>query len=239
MKAADCMWLLVAALLSACGPSDKQKAQFAEEKRIHCLDHWCEGDVEPKHDTLKEFAFKLNGQWFIGPREYGGYGGAFAFFWPSKTPRNIGEASKMATEFIPSAAGQNSIFYEVAIEIFLRHHDGVFAGPSRYARLKQAEVEGRLVRKEVLNAGLEVWHTQETDGLGPGLWYVATKYVETDPNGAVLSCRGNDPKFARCVTGFEWRPGIAADLRFRAKHSADWPEIYLETVRVLQQLRKA
>ena len=238
MTVLRCVGLMAMSLLvMACEPTEQQKAKFAEEKRIECLDKICPGDVAPTHDQLREFALKLNGQWFVAPRAYGGYGGSFAFFWPSKTPARMAGADKMAPEFIPSSAGVLSNFYDVAIEIFLRHHDGVFSGPSRYERLKQAEAQGRLISKELPRDGLEVWHTRETDGLGPGLWYIATKHVGTDPNGAVLSCRDGDPKFARCVTAFEWRPGIAADMRFRAKHADEWPEIYQEAVRVLRQLR--
>jgi hypothetical protein len=231
--------LCTCALLAACGPSEEKKALFAEKRRLDCLDKLCEGDTAPRHDTMKEFAFKLNGEWFIGPREYGGYGGSFAFFWPSKVPAKRANAERQAPEFVPSAAGQVSNFSEVAIEIFLQHHDGVMHGPSRYEHLRQAEAEGRLVSKDSPRPGLEVWRTRETDGLGPGLWYVATQYITTDPNGAVLACRDGDPRFDRCVTGFIWQPGMAADMRFRAKHATDWPEIYREAARVLQLIRKA
>lgn len=235
MNLVRCSLLAILLPLVACGPQEKQMAQFAEEKRIHCLDHRCEGDVEPKHNTVKEVALKLNGEWFIGPKEYfsTGTNGA-AFYWPSKTPSAPGDRDFPERELVTAGRGE-----QVTIEIFLRHHDGVFKGQSRHERLKQSETQGRVNRKEVLRDGLEVWHTKETDGFGPGLWFVATNFVKTHPNGAVLSCRDNDPKFARCVTGFEWRPGIAADTRFQARHSADWPDIYQEIVRVLQQLRKA
>ncbi|MDO9314999.1 MAG: hypothetical protein Q7T97_10685 [Burkholderiaceae bacterium] len=223
--------LLAATLLAACGPSDKQKAQWAEEKRIECLDKVCDGDVPPKV-ALDESVMKLNGQWFIAPRRYAmGFAG-LSFYWPSKTP-----ATGRADGQSYPERGQD--FYDVGIEVFLSHHDGAMSGPSRYDHLRQAEAEGRLISKEVPRPELEVWHTRETDGRGPGLWYVATQYIATDPNGAVLSCRSHDPKFDRCVTAFEWKPGIAADMRFRAKHAADWPEIYQETIRVLQLIKKA
>jgi hypothetical protein len=40
--------LLAATLLAACGPSDQHKEQWAEEKRIECLDKVCERDVGPE-----------------------------------------------------------------------------------------------------------------------------------------------------------------------------------------------
>src|SRR5687767_12961059 len=57
--------------LTACGPSEKQRAEQAEKTRLECLDKFCPGDVEPKRDTATEVAFKLNGQWYIGPKVYG------------------------------------------------------------------------------------------------------------------------------------------------------------------------
>jgi hypothetical protein len=189
---------------------------------------------------LSEFVFKLNGQWFVGPRVYGGYGGAFAFLWPSRTPANSPTSSTTAPEFVPSSAGISSNFYEVGIEIFLRSNRGVRkGGPNGYDRLLRAQAEGRLISREQRSPELEVWRTQEKERLGPALWYVATKHVATDPSGAVLSCDANESKFDRCVTAFIRQPGIVADMRFRAKHSADWPAIYEETIRVLQQIKRA
>jgi hypothetical protein len=217
--------------------AEREKAR--EQHREYCLDHLCEGDVVPKYDPVKEFAFKLNGQWFIGPREYGGYGGSLAFFWPSKTPRNKIHAERDAPEFVPSAAGRSSNFYDVAIEIFLRSHDGVMHGPSRYKALQLAETEGRVISKNTPRPGLEVWRVRDKSELRPFIWYVATNYREEDGEPPVLGCDDRNPKFDRCNTAFIWKPGIAADMRFRAWHGVDWPEIYQETMRVLQLLKRA
>lgn len=231
--------ILACLLVSACGPSGKQAATVSAEPGRECKDVICPGDVPPKFDPLKEYVAKLNGEWFIGPREYGGYGGSLAFFWPSKTPANSPDANKLAPEFVPSAAGQTSNFYEVGIEIFLRSSASIKSHPTRYDDLIRAEVEGRLIKREVLRPGLEVWHTRETDGLGPGLWYVATQYAKSHPNAAVLACANANPKLDRCTTAFEWKPGIGADMRFRASHAPDWPEILQEAVRVLDLVKKA
>ena len=45
--------LCTCAFLTACGPSEEKKAQFAEKKRVDCLDKFCEGDAVPKHDSSK------------------------------------------------------------------------------------------------------------------------------------------------------------------------------------------
>src|SRR5882724_5169204 len=218
--------ILGCTVLTACSPSDKQKAEWAEKTRVDCLDKFCEGDVAPtKFDPTKETSIKLNGQWYFLPKQYAVSQG-LAFYWPSKTPVT-GRADRQ------DYPERGKDFYDVAIEIFLQHHDGVTYGPNRYDHLRKAETEGRVISKELRRPGLEVWRTRETDGLGPGLWYVATQYTTTDPNGSVLSCRSSNPKFDRCVTAFQWQPGIGADMRFRAKHADDWSEIYQEMTRVL------
>lgn len=229
MKFTCCSWVAAALLLVACGPSEKQKAMYAEEKRVHCLNHWCEGDIEPSRDALKEVALKLNGQWFIGPKEYfsNGMNGAWFNWWDHKP---------LSSEDAQAVAGKG---YDFLIEIFLSHHDGVMHGPNRYPSLQQAEAAGRLISKSTPRPGLEVWRVREIDGRGSAIWYVATDHVDKDPNGAVLNCDDGDPKFDSCRTAFIWQPGIGADMRFRAKHGPDWPEIYQETTRILQLLKKA
>jgi hypothetical protein len=79
--------LLTAVTMTACGPSDKQRAAGAEEQRVQCLDKLCYGDVIPKFDSKKDEILKLNGQWYVGAKEYfsnSRNGGGF--YWPSKHP---------------------------------------------------------------------------------------------------------------------------------------------------------
>ena len=234
--------LAVSLLMVACGPSEKQKAQFAEEKRVHCLERSCEGDVEPAHDTSKEFAFKLKGQWFIGPREYGGYGGSLAFLWPSKTPARKANASKEAPEFVPSSAGVTSNFYEVGIEIFLRSNN-IPPEPHGYALIALAQAKGWIASRNQMRPGLDVIQMRHV--VGPDGYFIdhVTYYVATQLKGL-----DGLPPVATCAharsdgsggTGFMWQPGIWAGTRMNQKHCADWPEIYIETVRVLQLLRRA
>lgn len=231
-------WLLIAVIvvLTACDPFEKQRTEQAEKTRIKCLDEFCQGDTDPKHDLIKESVIKVNGQWFIGPQEYFKSGSSSTqFVWWEHRPLPF-------TEKLPSEVkilAKNGKGYDFIVEIFLHHHDGVMHRPNIYAKLQQAEVEGRLISKSTPRSGLEVWHINDTDGITQEFWYVANAYVNNDPSGAVVSCRGNDPKIARCTTGFVWKPGISADIRFRALHALDWPEIYQETIRILQLLKKA
>ncbi len=228
------LFVLALMLLSACGPSEQQKAKLAEQKRLECLDKFCPGDVEPKRDVRTEVALKLNGQWFIGPSEYfsSGINGA-AFEWWNHEPlsRNMKrppEAQALAV------AGKG---YDFSIEIFLRRHDGILQRPSQYESLRAAAAEGRLVGKEQLRPGLERWRVKAQGGL-PGVWYVATDLKSYDGNSPVLWCSEHDVKADFCTTGFIWRPGIAGDMRFHAKHGPDWLEIFHEATRILQLLRK-
>ncbi|KFB67323.1 hypothetical protein [Candidatus Accumulibacter vicinus] len=79
--------LLLVLALSACGPTEAERAALAEKKRIECLDKYCEGDKEPAYDWAKETRFKVNGQWFVMSKDYGSPNfGGFGFTWPSKTP---------------------------------------------------------------------------------------------------------------------------------------------------------
>lgn len=225
------MMIAAVVFLVACGPTDKERVQAVEDARIACLDKLCAGDKPPTPQPGTS-AIKLNGQWYFSPIEYTmGFAG-LAFYWPSKTPAT-GRADRQSYP----ERGQD--FYDVAIEIFLRSHDGIMHGSNRYSNLLEAEKDGRFISKSKPRPGLEIWRIRETDSRNSGVWYVATEHVNSDPNGAVLHCEENDPKFDRCTTAFIWRPGIAADMRLRTKHGPDWPQIYQETTRVLQLLKKA
>lgn len=219
--------------LSACGPSDKQRAEFAEQRRIECLDKICLDDTPPQRQPDEEL-LKLNGQWFVGPREYFSSAGVAGFEWWNHKPLRPSlprpsEAQALAVE------GKG---YDISIEIFFRHHDGVMHGLNRIDNLKLAEAEGRLVSKIAIRPGLEQWRLKEASGLAPGVWYVATAYVAKDPNAAVLWCKEGNREFDRCTTASLLEQGIAWDVRFRAKHAQDWPEIYQEIHRVTQLLKR-
>lgn len=219
--------LLCAVSLAACGPNDSQRAEAIERRRVECLDKFCQGDIEPKRDFSKDVALKLNGQWFIGPSYYysTGMNGA-AFYWPSKKNR----------EDVPQEERRGN---EHTVEIFLRHHDGVTNGRNSMDILAQAEKEGRLVSKNTIRPGLEQWRIKEPGELDPGIWYVATNHVKKEPSAAVLWCRDRNQKYDTCTTGGVFISGISWDMRFSAKYAQDWPEIFLETMRVLQLLTKA
>jgi len=132
--------------------------------------------------------------------------------------------------------GKGSDFY---IEVYFRHHNGIIQGPDRYANLQQAEFEGRLVSKKTIRPGLVEWRIRESGDSNSGVWYVATEHVSNHPNAAVLWCSERHPKDNGCTTAEILEPGIAWDMRLKAKHSMDWPDILTETIRVIQLLHKA
>lgn len=228
--------LVVLVALAGCGPSEKDKAMYAEQQRLHCLDNLCDGDVLPKlQDHLKEITLKLNGQWFIGPREYVGAGRVVSFDWWDHKPISSRMARPAELQAL-SVAGKG---YDVSIEIFLQTQKAPLPPLSGYDRLKQAEAEGRLISKEKPRSGLEIWRVKPKDGLRPGIWYVATDLKGFDGQPPVVWCDEHNSQFDRCSTGGLWRDGVTWDTRFRAKHGPDWPEIFQETTRVLQLIKKA
>lgn len=223
-------------LATGCEQSAQEKAKWAEEKRIDCLNKVCEGDKPPQPNTAESTVLKLNGEWFVGPAEYfsSGINGASFMWWEH---RPLSRQMSLPSDLLAMAAEGKAD--EFSIVIFLRHHDGRPRGPDRYERLRQAEREGRVLSKETPRPGLEVWRVNEPKRSLPGAWYVATGFIAADPNGAVLWCEDENPAYDTCTTGFTWRPGIAADMRFRGRHGSDWPEIYHETRRILNLLKKA
>lgn len=220
-------------LATGCEQSAQEKAKWAEEKRIDCLDKICEGDKPPKLDRPQEdVVMKLNGEYFIAPRAYTGGFGRLWFEWPSATAL----AGRADQQSLPV---EQKKYDHLGVEFFLQRHDGRPRGPDRYELLRQAEREGRVLSKETPRPGLEVWRVNESKRSLPGAWYVATAFIAADPNGAVLWCEDENPAYDTCTTGFIWRPGIAADMRFSGRHGSDWPEIYQETRRILSLLKKA
>lgn len=222
-------------LLAACERVEQLKAKRVEDRRVECLDKVCEGDVEPKRDPLKEEAIKLNGQWYIGPKEYfsSGINGA-AFYWPSKTPSASGGRNFPERSLANSSQGNL-----VSIVIFLRSTDLPDAGQSSYRNLLMAEQEGRLASKDTLRPGLEAWRVRRQNGELDRVLYVAKHLKGADGEPPVLSCAMGDHQYDTCSMGFIWKNDIFVGLRFHSKHGPDWPEIYTEVIRVLQLLKKA
>lgn len=234
MRRVSCI-LIAAVALTGCGPNEQRRAELAEEKRIACLDSICDGDVQPPVQAGRQL-FKLNGQWFTGPWEYGNPNLApMAFYWPSKTPLT-GRADRQ------SYPEQGKDFYEVAIEISLRSNH-IPTGPRGYQFIKLAESNGWIAERKTLRPGLEAITMKHVIGprghyIDHVTFYVATQLKGPDGLPPVATCSHANPSNGG-GTGFMWQPGIWAGTRMNQKHCADWPEIYQEITRVLQLIKKA
>jgi len=125
-------WLVTACLilpLLACKPSAERAERAAEQRRQHCLDNYCEGDVVPPHDKQTQAAFKRDGRWFVSPREYGEMG-RVVFYWPSKAPA------------LSAASQQESA--DDKIEVFIKRGTAV----DHYENVRVAEREGKVLERD-------------------------------------------------------------------------------------------
>lgn len=221
--------------LSACEPSEEKKAQLAEQRRIECMDKFCEGDVPPKFDKTKEVVLKLNNQWFIGPNQYftPSRNGA-VFYWPSKTPMT----GPLDGGRYPEKYQE---FSEVAIEIFFRSNR-IPPEPRGYKLIQMAESNGWIESRKFIRPGLEAITMKHVFGPDNQYFDHVTYYIATDLKGRdglppVASC-AHEHAYGGGGTGFMWQPDIWVGTRMNQKHCVDWPEIYQELDRVIQQLRK-
>ena len=252
MKAIQIQWMLRVAsavlcllALTGCGPSEKQLAARAEATRIDCLDKICHGDVAPKIDNTKDVVLKLNGQWYVGPKEYFTSSGARGFIWWERKPLTTVE-SRPPELAVLIADGKG---YDFSIEIFLTGRqrwptpnvekpweEGTWA--KEFARI---EAEGLRMQRKAISPQLEVVSFFRADGKPyDTTYYVASQQKSIRGNEApVASCRTDllNPN-ARCNSGEFWQSDVYADFRFRAKHAPDWPAIHQEIIRVLNLAKK-
>lgn len=231
-------WVVTSLLLAACGPSDQERLHYAERQRTHCLMFLCDGDVVPIHNNMTEEALKLNGQWFIGPKEYfsTGINGA-SFEWWDHKPRS--SSMKRAPEAQALAVAGKSDF---GITINLRG-DHIPPEPHGYALIELAQKNGWIASRTQLRPGLDAIQMKHV--IGPNgysidhvTYYVATQLKGLDGLPPVATCAHSRPDYGG-GTGFMWRPDIWAGTSMNQKHCVDWPEIYIETIRILQLLKKA
>lgn len=227
--------VLASAFLLAGCDRDEKRRQWEAQRAKECLDKICEGDIEPKRNMATEVALKLNGQWFIGPKEYFSGGSGAVFYWPSKTP----ETGRSDGQPYPE---QGKPFYDVAIEIFLRSNT-IPPEPRGYQLLEIAEAKGWIASRTTLRPGLDAITMKHVIGprdhyIDHVTYYVATQLKGVDGLPPVATCSHAHPNDSG-GTGFMWQPGIWAGTRMNQKHCADWPEVFQETTRVLQLLRKA
>ncbi len=220
-------------VLSACrqGPDEDQRARDVARRQEQCKDeaHCGDSSQRPPYDEATQRLNKWNDRWFVAPREYQ-LSGSLGFYWPSKRP---------ATE--RSAPG------DVKIELLPRSHD-LPAPPVGYIRFEAAEREGRILRREVLRAGLERISyfyknpsTGEINKSHPALAFVATNRKTPDGQPPVFACElSTDPANSGGAAGFMWRNGIFVEILVRSGNVCeDWPELYDEIARILSLVKDA
>jgi hypothetical protein len=226
----------------AFGPSEALHAQRAEERRLACLDTWCEGDVQPNNpDHMKYALLKLNGKLFLGPNEYfssGSAGGSVLIIWWNHKP--LSRADPMSPEL--KAIFKDGKGDQVDIQVFIHRSSGYKNPDFDMEYLQRMEAQGQVMSKTTVRPGLQAWRVNEGGYPITPTWYVATNFVKKAPNGAILYCQGSDldknPELSNCTTSDQWVPGISWDTRFSGKHAKDWPEIYPEIIRVLSLLKE-
>lgn len=229
--------LASAFLLSGCDREEKRR-QWQAQRTKECLDKFCEGDIEPKRNMETEVALKLYGQWYIGPKYYysTGMNGA-AFYWPSKKSRDDVPANERVEP------------YAHTVEIFLtgrqRWPDPTATTPWEgrvwEGRFEELRSQGLRMERTTWSPSLEIVRFYHPDGKQyRRAYYIATQQRRLRGDGPpIASCdSGTHPKDG-CTGGTFMSDDIFADFRFNARHAQDWPEIYQEITRVLQQLRKA
>jgi hypothetical protein len=185
---------------------------------------------------MKEGAMKINGQWYVGPKEYGvGIENQVAFYWPSKTPAN---SEKANVEAAKRPGGDESA---VRIEIFLRS-DNRLQPPHGYELVRLAETNGWIHNRTTLRKGLDRIEMKPViapwgDRIDYATYYVATELRGADGLPPVATCNHKHSSYGGGF-GVAWHEGTVVGTRMNQYHCTDLPELYMEAVRILTLLKK-
>ena len=235
--------LIAITALTGCSPNDKERAAAAEAKRVECLDQFCEGDVDPRRGNYTKELLKLNGQWFLGDKEYfsSGRGGA-TFYWPSKTPGFRGGSYP--------EAGQD--FHDKAIQIFMKGRQrwpepNAIEPWNRESKFeifwRDAQAQGYRIERSRPTPELEVVQLLDAQG-NPHphkhMYFIATQQKTMMGNRSpAISCDAYTQRpHVTCTGGDFWKPNVFVDYRFSAAHANDWPAIHQEIIRVLSLIQE-
>lgn len=235
-------FLILSALLSmiGCQPSEQDKARFAEDKRLECLDKICDGDSEraPKYDQRAQELIKRYGQFYLGPKEYA-TSGRILFHWPSKTPGYRGG----------DFPEKSKDFYAHSIEVFLtgRHRwpepNAVEAwkGKGWEVRFEELQNKGYKIERAQVRPDLEIVRFTDPQGKPHDrIYYLASQQKKLRGEGRPgVSCDQSDRDRLTCTGGVFWQEDVYADFRFHGKHGHDWPAINEEITRILNLVQKA
>ena len=242
MKAIQIQWMphiasaaLCLLAMTGCGPSEKQLAARAEATRIDCLDKICTGDVAPPRNELTDDLIKLNGQWYVGPKEYFSSVRSSGFYWPSKHPMFKGGNYPERGQGVADAV----------IEIFLigrqswptPNVEKPWEARGWEAQFEKLVRDGLKISRQQVRPDLEVVTFVKADGKPyDTTFYIATK--QKNIRGADLPGISCLSITETCSTGDFWQDDVYARLRFHIKHAQDWPAIHQEVIRVLNLAKK-
>jgi hypothetical protein len=173
---------------------------------------------------------KINGQWYLGPRNYFGGAALAGFTW-------FGGKSYSTTDAIPTTA---QIATALRVRIVLSAaRPGVKAGGSE--AIEWAERNGGVLKMTSLGPGLLRYEMNSIvgpngDRLDRFRYYVATELRAADGLSPVAKCE-NDYR-GRGDFGIAWQDNIFAGVQMHQTHCADFPGIYREVIRILGLLEK-
>jgi hypothetical protein len=218
--------LITLTLLSACDPSEKNKTENVEAQRIQCLNKICVGDVVPKTTSENSIA-KIDGRYFSVPKAYHQGFTGLTFYWPSKTP-----LTGLVDKGDFSEKGQP--FNDRAIELFIAHESSSVELSDLIAAAINA---GRPFMRKKLSDILDIGTVQVRDHpKEQSTIYIATQTAFPSGKPAVAGCRHTQPD-DRCSAYFVWDKGLSITVRFNQRHAKDWPQIYVEIMRVLSLVK--
>jgi hypothetical protein len=211
------------------------------ERASQCRQMFCQGDRLPAYDRNTLSLFKVDGRFYLVPKAYGSGGstGPLGFYWPSRAPLSRPD---LAAEFRPGDPKHQNNYGDVAIEIFTNSAELAPSVRHGYAFLQRALASDSVQRKRTLRPGLDEYdmkHVVGEDGhfLDRVSYYVATDRTGVDGQPPVASC-GAVGQISSGGTGFPWH-GLWIGTRMSGARCADWPEIFDETLRVVNLIREA
>ena len=210
----------------------KLKAQGDAERRQHCREHFCEGDVVPPfYQGNRDYSvFKAGGQFFALPSQYGGVTGAFGFFWFNKKAY----PSSKPPEELRWADGKG---WDTAnlIELFaFGYREG--EGSKQYQEIDPARVSER----KMVRDGLEEIILKPSEGGYISRYFIATKFKQPYFRDRLprLYCDDLSSEQNACTTGIPFTETTFIYVRFSVKYGYDWPEIYQEIENILKQIKE-
>lgn len=227
--------LVIAAIpsLTACNVPDDTAIEV--RRRAECLNKVCPGDSVPEFDEATEAIFKRGGRWFIGPKEYSFTTGRAAFYWPSKTPK-FGPPDKSGPIDKSDCPECGEGYDSIAVDFVVETSD---ATNEPYYLIEQGQEQGKILRHIRLSSKLERFDIKDDVELDKAAsYYVATNARTPRGKPPTVYCRHGHPTDV-CTGWFVWKTGFAISIRFNQRNAMDWPDIYSEIIRVLNQVREA